>query len=143
MKKLAILAVLAFAACDGQFAIVPSASAAVPDQVLQLALSQAVPGVTWTATAGTITSSGLFTAPGCTTALPQTVTVTASAGGFTATATVAVSDPITGIAVNPPTASIGPLATTQFTATVKSFCNPTGTLSVLKVPAPAALRTKK
>lgn len=140
-QKLSILAALIMASCDGQFAIVPSASAAVPNQVLQLALSQAVPGVAWSATAGTVTPTGLFTAPGCTTALPQTVTVTATAGAFTATATVAVADPVTGITVNPPTASLAPLGTLQFTATVKSFCNPTGTLSALRVAPPAAAKS--
>jgi hypothetical protein len=140
MKKVLLLAVV-LAACPSPsgFSIIPSASAAVPDQVLKLALSQALPNVVWSATAGTITQAGVFTAPACSTALPQTITITAVAGPQTATATVAVADQVTGITVNPPTASVAPLGTVTFTATVKSLCNPTGTASVLRV-APAAVK---
>jgi hypothetical protein len=145
MKKIALLALIALASCEpnAAFHIIPSASAAVPDQVLKLALSQAVPGVVWSATAGTITQAGVFTAPPCSTSLPQTITVTAVAGPLSATATVAVADAVTGITINPPTASLPPLGTVTFTATVKSLCNPTGTASVLRVTAPAALKAVK
>lgn len=136
MKK-TLLVLLLVACTPGQtaFEIVPRASAAVPDQILQLALSQATPAV-WSATAGSITQGGVFTAPGCTTALPQTVTITASAGGFTATATVTVADKVTGVTIDPPSAAVAPNATVTFTALVKSVCNPTGTMSMLRV-APA------
>jgi len=140
-QRLAIVAALVLAGCDQSapsFSIIPRASAAVPDQVLKLALSQAVPGVVWSATAGTITQAGVFTAPPCSTALPQTITITAVSGPMSATASVAVADQVTGITVNPPTASLPPLGTVTFTATVKSLCNPTGTASTLRVAAPAA-----
>jgi len=144
MKKLALLlAIIACTPSPSGFSIIPSASAAVPDQVLKLALSQAVPGVVWSATAGTITQAGVFTAPPCSTALPQTITITAVAGPSSATATVAVADQVTGVAINPPTASLPPLGTVTFTATVKSLCNPTGTASTLRVAAPATLKAVK
>lgn len=133
MRKL--LLALLVAACTPEraaFEIIPQASAAVPDQVLQLALSQATP-VTWAATAGSITQSGVYTAPGCTTALPQTVTITASSGGFTATATVAVADRPTGVTIDPPSTTLTPGGTAAFTAIVKTVCNPTGTISMLRV----------
>ena len=142
-QRLSILAALILSGCDQSspsFSIIPRASAAVPDQVLALALSQAVPGVVWSATAGTITQAGVFTAPPCSTALPQTITITAVAGPMSATASVAVADQVTGITVNPPTASVAPLGTVTFTATVKSLCNPTGTASTLRVGAPAAVK---
>ena len=131
MKKIAVAAVFAFLACtpSGGFSIIPSAAAAVPDQVLQFALSQAASGVVWTANAGTITQTGQFTAPGCTAPLPQSITVTATAGAFSATATVAVADAVTGIAVNPSSISLAPGGSTTFVATVKTLCNPAGTVA--------------
>ena len=136
-QRLSILAALVLAGCPGDqgFAIIPSASAAVPNQVLALALSQAQPAVAWSATAGTVTQAGVFTAPGCTAALPQTITVTAVSGSFTATATVTVSDAVTGITVTPQNVAVAPGSTTTFTATVKSICDPIGTTSALRVKA--------
>jgi hypothetical protein len=141
-----ILLVLLVAGCtpsSTSFEIIPSASAAVPDQVLKLALSQTVSAAVWSATAGTITQTGTYTAPPCSTALPQTVTITAAAGGFTATATVTVDDKVTGITITPATVAMAPNATQQFAATVKSLCNPTGTVSVLRVAAPVSRAVKK
>ena len=136
MKKMMLL-VVALAACDPgpvTFSIIPKAQAAIPNQVLQLALSQAAPGVVWSATAGTITSTGLFTAPGCAASMPFGVTITATSGSFTSTATVAVNDAVTGITVNPPTASVVALGSMQFTASVRTICNPTGIAAVLGAP---------
>lgn len=103
--------------------------------------SQAAPPVVWAASAGSITQTGAFTAPPCSTALPQTVTITATSGVASATSTVTVTDAVTGIVVTPATSSVAPLGTVQFTATVKTICNPTGTASVLPVPA-SALRAQ-
>jgi hypothetical protein len=56
-----------------------------------------LPAVAWAASAGAITSAGLFTAPGATDQV-QTVTITGSAGGKTDTATVTV--PAVGVEVD-------------------------------------------
>ena len=149
MKKLALLAVLVLASCEpnAAFQIIPSASAAVPDQVLKLALSQAVPGVVWSATAGSITGVGnnaTYVAPGCAPIMPIAVTVTATAGAFTATASVTVTDVVTGVSVTPTAASVPALGSTTFVALVKTTCAPAGVVAgVLRVPAPAAAKAAK
>lgn len=75
---------------------------------------------TWTATAGTISSTGLFTAPNTT----GTVTITATNGGVSAsaTATVTAPAPVT-VTVSPTTASVRAGATQQFTAKVTGTTN--------------------
>lgn len=83
-------------------------------------------GVTWATSAGTINSSGLFTAPAATGAA-QSVTVTATStvdntksGTATVTVPATGAPPITytGVSVSPSTATVVGLATRQFTATV-------------------------
>ena len=75
--------------------------------------------VTWSASGGTVSSSGLYTAPG--TAGTYTVTATSQQDGTKAAgATVAVTVPatITGVTVSPTAASLTTGATQQFTASV-------------------------
>lgn len=83
-------------------------------------------GVTWAASAGTINSSGLFTAPAATGA-SQSITITATStvdntksGTATVTVPATGAPPITytGVSVSPSTATVIGLATQQFTATV-------------------------
>lgn len=90
-------------------------------------------GVTWTASAGTINSSGLFTAPAATGA-SQSITITATStvdntksGAATVTVPATGAPPITytGVSVSPSTATVIGLATQQFTASVSG----TGTFS--------------
>jgi uncharacterized protein (DUF1800 family) len=73
--------------------------------------------VTWTASAGTITSAGLFTAPAT---MPTSSTVTITASGTnnqSGSATVTLTQPLGGpITVSPSTASVALGATQQFTA---------------------------
>jgi hypothetical protein len=67
----------------------------------------------WTATAGTISSTGLFTAPDT----PGTVTLTASYAGVSVSTTVQISAGVS-VSVSPTTANLLPGATQQFTASV-------------------------
>jgi hypothetical protein len=70
--------------------------------------------VTWSASTGaTITAGGLATGvtPGAIS------TITATSGSISGTATLTVANPLVSIAVTPPTASVAPNATQQFTAT--------------------------
>src|SRR3954452_4316867 len=81
--------------------------------------------VTWSATAGSITDGGLFTAPQVTKNTTVTVTATSKADvNAKASATVTVT-PIAGITVSisPTTASITSGGTQQFTATVTGTSN--------------------
>lgn len=83
-------------------------------------------GVTWAASAGTINSSGLFTAPAAT-ASSQSITITATStvdntksGTATVTVPATGTPPVTytGVSISPSTATVVGLATRQFTATV-------------------------
>ncbi len=77
--------------------------------------------VTWSATGGTISSSGLYTAPS--TVGDYTVTATSAADTTkSASASVTVSAPVV-ISVSPTTASIQSGGTQQFTATVTGTSN--------------------
>jgi hypothetical protein len=116
----------------GGFAISPARASADPGQVLKLALSQTPPTVTWTVTGGTIAPDGTFTAPGCASALPATVTITATSGSDSASAVVQVADRVTGVTIAPPTVTLAPGASQRFTATVKTVCNPAGTPTAMK-----------
>ena len=134
MKRLLPL-LLVLVACDPgpiTFSIIPKAQAAIPNQVVQLALAQAAPNVVWTASAGTITPAGAFTAPGCGPIMPIIVNITATSGTFTSTATVSVQDAVTGITINPPTATVNAGGTLTFTASVRTICNPLGTIAALE-----------
>lgn len=83
-------------------------------------------GVTWAASAGTISAGGLFTAPAAT-ASPQSITITATSmvdgtksGSTTVTVPATGAPPVTytGVSVTPSTATVVGLATQQFSATV-------------------------
>lgn len=140
MKKLALLLILvACSPSSPSFNIVPRAAALDPGKTLLFAATGALPPPVWTATAGTISTTGLFTAPGCSALLPQTITVTAATGGFTATATVTVDDRVTGLTVSPTPAAVPANGTQQFTALVKTICIPAGVPASMPV-APAALK---
>jgi hypothetical protein len=80
--------------------------------------------VTWTATAGTITASGLYTAPSDIPVLQSvTIRATSQVDNTTAgTATVTLSPAIT-VTVQPATGSIVSGQTQQFTATVANTPN--------------------
>lgn len=140
MTRLAILiAIVALFGCvhvkpvpDGGFEITPSVAQADPGETVKINLSQAVPGLVWTTTAGSITQDGTFTAPGCSAQLPVTSIITATSGEFTATASIVTADRVTGIAINPITVTLIPGASQQFTAVVKTACNPAGTLQVVR-----------
>ena len=84
--------------------------------------------VTWTASAGTITSAGAFTAP----ATAGTVTVTATSQAdttqkATASVTVTAPAPLVTVSVNPTAVSLATNATQTFTATVTGSSNTTVT----------------
>src|SRR6266852_978549 len=80
--------------------------------------------VTWTATGGTITAGGFYTAP----ASAWTFTVMATSPGDTtkkalATVTVTATPPVVSITISPTSASLQTSATQQFTATVTGSSN--------------------
>ena len=102
-----LLAIVALFGCariqpvpDGGFEIVPATAQADPGETVKINLSQAVPGLIWTTTAGTIAQDGTFTAPGCSAALPVTSIITATSGEFSATASIITADRVTGISIN-------------------------------------------
>jgi hypothetical protein len=91
------------------------------------------PAVTWSVTpsAGTITASGLYTAP-ATLSGAQTVTVTATSvadATKTSSAVVALTVPVS-VTVSPGTATMGASGTQQFTAVVSNTSNTAVTWSV-------------
>ena len=79
--------------------------------------------VTWSATGGTVTSSGLYTAPG--TAGTYQVTATSQANtSVSATAAVTVTIPsVVAVSISPTTASLVGGGTQQFTASVTGASN--------------------
>ncbi len=78
--------------------------------------------VTWSASGGSISSSGLYTAPA--TAGTYTVTATSAADiTKSASATVTVSAPVLAVSVSPASLSINVGGTQQFTATVTGTSN--------------------
>jgi hypothetical protein len=85
--------------------------------------------VTWSTTAGSVTSGGVFTAPAATTSA-QTITVTAtsvadSTKSGTATVTIAALVPtVTSVSVSPTSATVNGGATQQFSATVTGTNSP-------------------
>ena len=83
-------------------------------------------GVTWTASSGSVSSSGLFTAPTVSSATNVTVTATSNANAsMKASATVAVS-PTTStisVSVSPNSAALTSGNTQQFAATVQGTSN--------------------
>ena len=81
--------------------------------------------VTWSASGGTISSSGLFTAPSVTTATTATVTATSVADPTKyAQSTVTVNGPATvSVAVSPTSSNLISAGSQQFTATVSNTSN--------------------
>ena len=78
--------------------------------------------VTWTATGGTVSTSGLYTAP--TTAGTFSVTATSVADTTrSASASVTVTAPVVAVSISPTTASLATGVTQQFTATVTGTTN--------------------
>jgi len=90
--------------------------------------------VTWTASAGSISSTGLFTAPAAA-ASPQTITVTATSTVDTtqsgsAIMTVPVTSPVvSGVSVSPSTATVIGGLTKQFSAVVSGTGSPAQTVT--------------
>lgn len=92
--------------------------------------------VTWSASAGTITSAGVFTAPAATTSV-QNITVTAvsvadTSKVATATVTIAASanaPTVTSVSISPTSASVAGNATQQFTASVVGTNSPAQTVT--------------
>lgn len=88
--------------------------------------------VTWTATAGTITAAGVFTAPAATSSI-QTITVRATSvadntKSGTSTVTIAAAaapiSTVTGVSVTPSTANVSGGTTQQFVASVAGQNSP-------------------
>ena len=82
-------------------------------------------GVTWSASVGTITSGGLYTAPSLL-PNPPTATVTATSIAdplVSATAVITLSQPSVTVTVTPPTAQVLLKGTQQFTAVVVGSAN--------------------
>jgi uncharacterized protein YjdB len=103
--------------------LTPAAASIVTGATLQISASiqgtTSNKSVTWKTSAGTISSSGLLTAP----ATASTVTVTATSAADTtksATATIAVAAPsVTSVTISPTTANVATGGTEQFSATVQ------------------------
>jgi plastocyanin len=131
MKRLAIAGFL-LSAC---VTIRPTSAVAAPGQVLQFVLSAAP--VVWSVTGGgTIAPDGTFTAPGCSTSLPVTITITATSGGSTTSTSVTVDDKVTGVTISPATITLAPGQTQKFTATVKTVCFPAGVVQQMQIKRP-------
>ena len=122
----------------GGFEIEPASAVASPGGIVALTAKVALgaPPVTWTASGGAITATGVLTVPGCASALPVVVTVTATSGTTVATSTVNVADTVTGITVSPSVVSVAPGGTVNFTATVKTVCFPAGAAQLMKMKRP-------
>ncbi|MFI5088938.1 MAG: Ig domain-containing protein [Terriglobales bacterium] len=79
-------------------------------------------GVSWSATAGSVSSGGMYTAPAA--AGSYTVKATSAADSTkSASATVTVSAPVVAVSLSPGSASLSTSATQQFTATVTGSSN--------------------
>lgn len=107
-----------------------SPSAAAVDGCMTLQLSAAVTGtastgVTWSvqegAAGGTVSNTGLYTAPSTAGTYHAIATSNASSSA-TGTATVTVQDHILSVALNPSAANLNPSGTAQFAATVTTTC---------------------
>jgi hypothetical protein len=87
---------------------------------------------------GSITPTGLYTAPASVTP-PETVTVKAvAAADGVSSGSAAVTLAVLGVSVSPQTATLGPLGTQQFTATVTNAANTAVTWS-LAAGAPGSI----
>ena len=82
--------------------------------------------VTWSASAGSISTSGKFTAPTCTSNMSVTVTATSQAStSSSASAAVTIDAPASAVSVSitPTSATVASAGTQQFTATVTGSTN--------------------
>jgi len=119
---------------SGVLLLSPSSTNLAAGQTQQFTATLAGVGtatVTWSlssANAGSISATGLYTAPSFVNA-SQTVIVTATANGATATATINLL-PTAVIFVSPVTATLGPSENQQLTATVHGTWNTAVTWSV-------------
>jgi hypothetical protein len=116
-------------------AVLPLTASVVGGATLQLGATVTGAGsfstaVTWTTTAGTVSSSGLFTAPAAT-GSPQTVTVTATSvqdgtkhGACTVTVPALTIATVTSVVVSPLVVSVLGLGTATFTAVVNGSGSP-------------------
>ena len=87
--------------------------------------------VTWTATGGTISPTGLYTADAVVGSYQVTATQTGGSIAGTATVTITLAPPtLTSISVAPASVTLIPSATQQFTATAHYSDNSTGTIPV-------------
>jgi hypothetical protein len=126
-SKSGTAAVTVQAAPSVQISVSPTSVTLQPGQTRQF--SATVTGssntaVTWTATGGTVSSGGLFTA-GTTTGSNFIVTATSAADSTkTASASVIIQPaPVVSVTVSPTSATLLPGATQQFTATVTGSSN--------------------
>jgi hypothetical protein len=78
--------------------------------------------VNWTATGGTITTGGLFTA-GATAGTFSVTATSAQDNTKSASATVTIAVPVVSVSISPTSASLAPGTTKQFTATVTGTSN--------------------
>jgi hypothetical protein len=109
---------------DG-FAVSPSVLAVAPGEVVTFTTVPFQAGATWTATAGSITAGGVYTAPSCA-AKDTDVVVKATVNSAPATAGLRIQDKVTAVTIAPTTATVSQGGTVQFSATVKTVCFPTG-----------------
>jgi hypothetical protein len=135
MRRLGLFVLFIIAACgvdspvNKLLGIQPASASVLPFQQVQLAMvAQGVGTITWTiqegAVGGTISSTGLYTAPGC--SALGTYHIVASSGGISSPpAALTVVDGVKSVAVTPSTASVVSGGTQQFTATVTSICGVT------------------
>ncbi len=144
MKRLLLVLAVGAASCvtiqpvpGGGFEVVPATASASPGQALRfviLAAQGAPPEVTWTVTGGgAVDTAGSFTAPGCSSSLPATITITATSGTFSASSIISVADKVTSVTISPPAVTLAPGAVQQFTATIRSVCFPGGVTQNLRM----------
>ena len=120
--------------------ISPARASSLPGEFIKLSANQTTP-IAWTASAGSITSDGIWTAPPCPVPAPVTVVITAVSGSNSATSQIIVEDKVSGITVTPSAATVLPNGTVQFRATIKTFCFPAG-LATSSTTLPVRLGAK-
>lgn len=117
-----ISALVALPVTPGQLTVSPATMAvtSLGTQQFQAALNNAtVSDVTWTATQGTISNAGLFTAPNVTSTTQVVVTATRSTYHQNASATITVAPAgIVAVSISPAFVTLSSAGTQQFTATV-------------------------
>jgi hypothetical protein len=144
MRRLLLAVPLLLFSCsqdqiNAAFGIRPAQAMVNPGALVQYAVTAAVTP-TWSVLevgGGTISSAGLYVAPGCPTV--GTFHVQATAGGKTAQATVIVADGVASVSISPLTQTVPPGGSAQFNATVTSTCGAVSS-STMNISAPAAIR---